>query len=141
MGVVSCGAVVGADDHRVDPGGLLLRPGQSPDRAGAAAVAPQAGGGHGASSEQQVDVDLLEQLTGMWVEQRDSCGEEAILAPPGGGAAVRAVAQISEMAQELRGIPETKARHRGPFSGASSVRTGAWVARSSRVIGVPSMAS
>ena len=37
MGVMGSGAVVGTDDDRVEPSGLLLGPGQRPDRAGAAA--------------------------------------------------------------------------------------------------------
>jgi hypothetical protein len=113
--VVSCGAVVGTDDDRVDPGGLLLGPRQGPDRLDAAAAAPYAGRGHLAGAAQQVCVDLGEDLPGVRIEQRDGRRKEAFLVLAADGAAVRAVSQISEVAQEFRGVFRARAFHVSSF--------------------------
>src|SRR5712692_2600863 len=109
--VVSPGAVVGADHYRVDPGGLLLGPRQSPDRVDAVAAAPYACCGHLAGAEQQVCVDLLERLASVRVEQCDGRRKEAFLVLPGDGATVSAVSQISEVAEEFRGVLQARAFH------------------------------
>ena len=74
-------------------------------------MASHASGGHLAGAEQQVRVDLVEWLPGVRIEQRDGGGKEAFLVPSGGGAAVTAVAQISEMAQEFGGVLQARAIH------------------------------
>src|SRR5690242_6386529 len=111
MRVVGSGAVVGADDDRVDPGGPLLGPRQSPCRLDAAAAGPRAGRGHLAGAEQQVCVDLVEDLPGVRIEQRDGRRKEAFFVLAADGAAVRAVSQISEMAEEFRGVLRARAFH------------------------------
>jgi hypothetical protein len=67
--VVRSRAVIGADDDRADPGGVLLGPRQSPDRLDATAAALYACCGHLAGAEQQVGVDLLQCLPGARIEQ------------------------------------------------------------------------
>ena len=67
--------------------------------------------GHLAGAKQQVCVYLVEWLPGVRIEQCDGRGEEAFLVPSGGGAAVSAVAQISEMAQQCRGGLAARAVH------------------------------
>src|ERR1700731_3802569 len=104
MRVMGSDGVIGADDDRLDRGGQLLGPRESPDRIEAVAAASYAGGGHLAGAEQQVCVDLLEWLPGVRIEQGHGGHKEALLLPSGAGAAVRAVTQISEMAQEFRGV-------------------------------------
>jgi hypothetical protein len=108
---MSPGAVVGADDYRVDPGGLLLGPRQSPDRVDAVAAAAYACCGHLAGTEEQACVDLVEWLPSVGIEQCDGCGKETFFVRPGDSATVSAVSQISEMAQEFRGVLEARAFH------------------------------
>src|SRR5258706_14078074 len=102
--VVGGDAVVGADNDRVDPGGSLLRPRQSPDRLDATLATAHACSGHLAGAEQQVHVDLVEWPPCVRVEQRDGRGEEPFLVLTGGGAAGRAVSQVREVAQEFSGV-------------------------------------
>ena len=97
--------------YRADPGSLLLGPRQSPDRLDATAAAAYAGGSHLAGAEQQDCVDLLQWLPGLRIKQRHGCHKEAFLVLPGDGAAVRAVTQIGEMAQEFRGVLQARAFH------------------------------
>ncbi len=115
MRVMSSDAVIGADDDRFDRGGLLLGPRESPDRVEAVAAASYACGGHLAGAEQQVCVDLLECAPGVRIEQRDGCRKQTFLVPPGAGVAMRAVSQISEMAQEFRGVLRARAFHVSSF--------------------------
>ena len=84
---------------------------ESPDRVEAVAAALYACGGHLAGAEQQVRVDLLEWLPGVRIEQGHGGGKEAFLFPSGGGTAVTAVTQISEMAQEFGGVLQARAIH------------------------------
>src|SRR4051794_40483855 len=103
MGVGEPRAEVGTNDHRRETGSLLLRPGQLPNSIDAAVrrtANPRAG--HLAGAEQQIGIDLLERLSGIPIEQRDGCSEEALLVPSRADTAMGAVAQIGEVAQESR---------------------------------------
>src|SRR6266566_57798 len=111
MRVVRSGAVIGADDDRADPGGPLLGPRQSPYRLDVTTASSYACRGHLAGAEQQVCVYLLEWLPCVRIEQWDGRRKQAFLVPPGTGAAMRAVSQISEMAQEFRGVLRARAFH------------------------------